>query len=310
MLAISVNKTLRRVVRTITPAPARRQVRFVLAKRRIVARYGGIRRSPTQALRYLMFDHELDNFTYEIANSAELSAFIADVLGADAALVTRYIHELAHDGELARALGSSLATRPDRNRSMPFGRRLGWFAIARVRRPRLIVETGVHDGLGSTTLLRAIQRNEAEGYRGGLISIDTNPSAGWLIPGWLRPYHRLVVGNTDVQLSATLGDRPIDMFIHDSDHRYAHETSEFEAIADLASPGAVLLSDNAHASSAFSDFCDRHGLDYQFWGEVPKGHFYPGAGIGVAIVGGTSLESGRRRIVDRNEAERVSADVR
>jgi hypothetical protein len=131
--------TIRRVVRTITPAPARRQARLVFAKRRIVGVYGGIRRSPTESLRSLLFDHELDNFTYQIANPAEL----------------------AQDREVARAIGSRLARRTDRNRSMPFGRRLGWYAIARLRRPGLIVETGVHDGLGSTALLRALPSTTA-----------------------------------------------------------------------------------------------------------------------------------------------------
>jgi hypothetical protein len=94
------------------------------------------------------------------------------------------------------------------------------------------------------------------------------------------------VTDAGVPLAALLPDRPIDMFIHDSDHRYDHETGEFEAIADRVSPGAVLLSDNAHASTAFSDFCEGRGLSFHFWREIPRDHFYPGAGIGLAITPG------------------------
>jgi hypothetical protein len=44
-----------------------------------------------------------------------------------------------------------------------------------------------------------------------------------------------------------------------------------------------LLTDNAHAGTAFADLCSRSGLTFRFWHEVPRGHFYPGAGIGIAI---------------------------
>ena len=284
-----MNGSLRKVVRSVTPAPVRRNGRVAVAKLRNVAAYGAFRRSPTLAIRYLLLDHELDNFTYPISNAAELAAFIADALGVEAAAARSYIDELETDVELARAVRSRLATRRDRNRSMPFGRRLGWYAIARLRRPSLIVETGVHDGLGSTALLRALERNAADGFPGELVSIDTRPKVGWLIPTWLRDDHHLVIGDAMVELSNAIAGRPVDMFIHDSDHRYAHETAEFEMIAPLAGPGAVLLSDNAHASSAFSDFCERHGLAYRFWHEIPRRHFYPGAGIGFAVTAG-SLE--------------------
>ncbi len=275
--------TVRRVGRAIVPARARREVRLVRAKSRLVTTYGGIRRDPARSLRYLLFDRELDNFTYPVANLAELSTFLAETLDVDRATVQGHIRELLTDEDLARALRARLAGRSDRNRSMPFGRRLGWYAIARIRRPRLIVETGVHDGLGSTALLRALERNEEDGFPGRLVSVDIRPSVGWLIPDDLRDRHTLVIGDALAAIVAAAADEPIDMFIHDSDHRYEHETAEFETAIRVVSPNAVLLSDNAHASTAFADFCLRSGLTYRFWHEVPRGHFYPGAGIGIAI---------------------------
>jgi predicted O-methyltransferase YrrM len=283
LAAGAVNRTLRRVGRAIAPAWARKEIRLFRAKRRVVAAYGGIRRTPRLSIRYLLFDRELDNFTYRISNTGALATFLADVLGTEPETVRGFLDELAGDRELTAELRKNLAARPDRNRAMPFGRRLGWYAIVRIRRPRLIVETGVHDGLGSTALLRALQRNEAEGYPGDLVSIDIRPSVGWLIPDDLRHRHRLVIGDALATIVAAAAERPIDMFIHDSDHRYEHETAEFETAADRISPGAVLLSDNAHASTAFADFCARHGLTYRFWREVPRHHFYSGAGIGIAI---------------------------
>ena len=278
-----MNPRLRRIGRAVVPVRARDQVRLIAKKRRVVAAYGGIRRDPGHSIRYLAFDRELDNFTYPIDNIGELSIFLGDVLDVDPATVRRCIDELAGDADLVAALRARLATRSDRNPSMPFGRRLGWYACARIRRPSLIVETGVHDGLGSTALLRALERNAADGFPGELVSIDIRPSVGWFIPAELRPRHRLVIGDALVTIASAAADRRIDMFIHDSDHRYAHETAEFESAVRVAAPSAILLSDNAHASSAFADFCARHGLVYRYWHEVPRGHFYPGAGIGITI---------------------------
>ena len=72
-------------------------------------------------------------------------------------------------------------------------------------------------------------------------------------------------------LGPAIGDRTVDFFVHDSDHRYEYETSEFEAVFKLLdSAGTVLLSDNAHASGAMADFCRGHGLDFRYWHERPS----------------------------------------
>ncbi len=203
---------------------------------------------------------ELDNFTYEIANEAELARFLDVAVGIAAADAARYIAELQGDSQLRGAIEATLRGRSDRNRTMPYGRRLGWYAIVRARKPKLVVETGVHDGLGSAVLLRALARNADEGHEGVLVSYDTNRNSGWLIPAFVRSRYQLEIAPAPDAFVETLRGRPVDFFIHDSDHRYEHETAEFEAIWPLAAADAVLLSDNAHAGTAFRDFCDRHGL--------------------------------------------------
>lgn len=231
----------------------------------------------------MAFGREIDNFTYEIANEGELARFLEETAAIPTAEAARYIAELQDDSELKAAIEAKLRGRKDRNRTMPYGRRLGWYAIVRARKPKLVVETGVHDGLGSAVLLRALARNADEGRDGVLVSYDINEGTGWLIPPFVRSRHQLEIGPAPDSFVETLHGRPVDFFIHDSDHRYEHETAEFEAIWPLAAPDAVLLSDNAHAGTAFRDFCDRHGLTYHFFREKPRGHWYPGAGIGLTI---------------------------
>jgi hypothetical protein len=250
----------------------------------VLRTYDSWRRSPWQALRYLLTDPELDNFTYQIRNLDELAAFVADALNTDRQLISSYIDELEADHVLRRQIELRLAERVDRRRTMPYGRRLGWYAIVRHRKPRLLVETGIHDGIGSSVLLRAIEKNAAEGVDGRLVSFDTRRRAGWLIPTELRPRHEVRTGVSLALLGPAINDRAVDFFVHDSDHRYEYETAELEVVLKLSRPGTILLSDNAHASTAMADFCLGHGLEFRYWREVPARHFYPGAGIGLAVV--------------------------
>jgi predicted O-methyltransferase YrrM len=275
-----MNPILRRSIKAVTPAPARRAARLIPAKMRMVRSYRGLRRAPVASLRYLLTDRELDNFTYRIGNLGDLAAFLATAFEANVEACRTYIDELDGDSQLGAELADRLRTRPDRNRSMPFGRRLGWYAAVRLLRPRRVVETGIHDGLGSVALLRALERNAAEGAPGVLTSIDIDPESGWLIPERLRSIHTVQIGDSLALLRDS--DEPVGVFVHDSDHRYEHEAAEFRAVAPRIEPSGVLISDNAHATTALSDFSIEHGLRFSFWRERPVGHFYPGAGIGLA----------------------------
>jgi hypothetical protein len=280
--------SLRRVARRIIPAPVRRRLRIarrIPYKATIIRRYGLLGRKPAAAIRYLLFDRELDNLTYEISNEDELARFIANGIGGSVEDASRYIQELQDDLELRAAIQAALRGRDNRNGTMPYGRRLGWYAIVRARKPRVVVETGVHDGLGSAVLLRGLERNATEGCEGSLVSFDVNENSGWLIPSFVRSRHQLVTGPAPDMFVAALDGRRVDLFIHDSDHRYEHETAEFEAILGLADPSAALVSDNAHAGTAFRDFCGRHSLRFHFFREVPRDHWYPGAGIGLTTLG-------------------------
>jgi predicted O-methyltransferase YrrM len=248
-------------------------------KAAILRRYRAVARSPWRSLTYLLFDRELDNFTYDISNTEEMVDVIASVLGTDRQTIRSFVAELEGDSDLRHQIATRLASRHDRNARMPFGRRLAWYAVVRTLKPGVVVETGIHDGLGSIALLRALDRNASEGADGRLISFDIDPASGWLIPPQLARRHSVVVGNSLDLIPETVAS--VDLFIHDSDHRYEYELAELEAIARVANRGAIYLSDNAHASTALHDFAIARSLEYTFWREVPARHFYPGAGLGI-----------------------------
>lgn len=249
----------------------------------VVRGYHGFSRQPIDATRFVFFNRENDNFTYEIDNVDELARLLGVALGSTEERVREVLRELEQDGDLRRSITRRLRSHGDRNRTAGYGRRLGWYAVARLTRPKLIVETGIHDGLGSAVLLRALQRNAADGHDGRLLAFDIRPDIGWLIEDGLRDRYEVCIGDTERSLPQQLAARSVDMFVHDSDHSYYHETFEFETVLSRATVGAALISDNPHGTTAFTDFCGRHGLQPFVFLERPRRHIYPGAGLGLTL---------------------------
>jgi hypothetical protein len=234
-------------------------------------------------LRFVLTDPEPANFTYELANQDELGEWAAAVCGCEPGRADALIAEAQTDAELASRLRQATAghrwwSKP----APPFGKRLAWYAIARTVKPQLAIETGVHDGLGSLLLLRALERNQAEGAPGRLVSFDVNPAAGWLVQPRQHPLWELRIEPATTGLPEVLAAAPpLGVLIHDSLHTYENERAEFElAVPHLAENG-VLISDNAHGTRALPDVCSDHGLLYAEFHERSRDHFYPGGATGA-----------------------------
>jgi hypothetical protein len=256
-----------------------------LTKARTVRGYGvGIRERPLDVLRYVLLDPELDNFTYPLANERELAAFVGQALGIPESQVQGYFEEVRRDPELTAGLRKASGRRLDRKRTVHFGRRLGWYAAVRALAPAVVVETGIHEGLGSLLLLRALERNAEQGVDGRLISVDIDPGAGWLVAPHLRGRWQPIFASTFDALEPALDGLEVGVMIHDSDHTYDCERFEFETAAAHAAPVVALISDNAHGDTALPDVAKSLGVEYRLFLERPKNHFYPGAGLGLSIL--------------------------
>jgi hypothetical protein len=247
-----------------------------------VRTYGASPRS-LPALRYIALDPELDNFTYDIENRSELAQTLAEVLRVDRKVVEGYIAEADADRHLVRATRGRPFLRFRHKRLLHPGRRLGWYVAARVLKPALIVETGIHAGLGSRLLLLALRRNREDGAPGELVSIDIDDGAGSLVEKGLRADWRPVFGSTYDVLEPAIAGKKVGMLIHDSEHSYECERFEFGAALDAADDPIALISDNAHASTALPDLASEREMPYGYFEETPRGHFYPGAGLGIAM---------------------------
>jgi Methyltransferase domain len=234
-------------------------------------------------LRFILTDPEPANFSYELANEDQLAAWVADIAGCDPALAARLVAEPHADRELAERLRRATAGRRLWSKAAPpFGRRVAWYAITRALKPELVIETGVHDGLGSLLLLRALERNGQDGAHGRLVSFDINPAAGWFVGG--HPLWELRIEPAVDGMPEVLADGPpLGVFIHDSLHSYENERSELEFAAARLAPSGVLITDNAHGTRALADTCEEHGLRYSEFRERTRGHFYPGGAMGAGM---------------------------
>jgi hypothetical protein len=145
------------------------------------------------------------------------------------------------------------------------------YAVVRLMRPDVVVETGVHEGWSAWFTLLALERNG----RGMLHSIDLpnqdvelfadgprqtelippGKQPGRVVPQHLRGRWQLHLGDAKHLLSpllSTLGK--IDIFVHDSLHTYEHMMFEFETAWAHLRGGGLLVSDDIDLHSALPDF--------------------------------------------------------
>jgi predicted O-methyltransferase YrrM len=235
---------------------------------------------------WLLHSRETTNFTYDITerNFEDLKDFVALVTGFPRADVARFLEEPLHDEALRSHIQEATSRSRLRSRSdlIPkFGRRLAWYAMVRLLRPKVVVETGVEKGLGSVLVCSALLKNKAEGFEGQHYGTDIDPRAGFLLGGEYSSVGRILYGDSIESLRNL--PETVDLFINDSDHSVDYEKAEYYVIASKLSPMAVIISDNAHATDCLRQFARETGLQFLFFSEKPKDHWYPGGGIGVAV---------------------------
>jgi len=136
------------------------------------------------------------------------------------------------------------------------------YTIIRALRPKIVVETGVSNGISSRCILEALERNN----HGILYSIDLpreistagippDKEIGWLVPDRLSKRWELILGDSKEMLPRVLSEcGEINIFLHDSDHSYEHMTFEFRTAWKYLSDDGVLLSHDVNLNKAFEDF--------------------------------------------------------
>ena len=237
-------------------------------------------------LRWLFSSRETTNFTYDLekTNKRYLAALIAGMTNEKYDVIMGYIKELDADNDLHKHVENSIA-KSDlafiADKKVHFGRRLGWYAITRVLKPKIVIETGVDKGLGACVLTAALRRNAQEGYKGRYFGTDINPKAGYLLSGDYANYGTILYGDSIESLKKFEG--AIDLFINDSDHSADYEAEEYKTVAHKLSQHAVILGDNSHSTDKLLEFSLETNRHFLFFPEKPKKHWYPGGGIGISF---------------------------
>ncbi len=255
-----------------------RRLRWI-SKARAVYRSGA---SPVAHLGFILANPEPNNFTYEIANAEALIPWVSNVAGCGPERAASFLGEPSADEDLHRRLHAATTGRWLWTKaSPPYGKRVAWYAVARALRPALIVEVGVHDGLGSLLLLRALERNAGEGCPGRLVSFEVNPAGGWLVGD--HPLWELRIGSSRDGLPSLLsGDTGIGLFVYDGWHAREEERRDLTLALSHLAPSGVLISDDAQITHALAELSGERGLEYHEFRESPRGHFYPGSAVGAA----------------------------
>ena len=163
--------------------------------------------------------------------------------------------------------------------------------LVRKLNPKIIVQTGVCNGLSSAFMMLGLAKN---GSQGRLHAIDLPPvfnpnepgwtvkgkvygvvipegkTSGWIVPDAYR--NRFEVWNGDAKaLLPKMIDQveAVDLFYHDSDHTYDHMMFEFREAKRKLRPGGLVVGDDVSWNASVWDFADQYGVpSYNFKGAV------------------------------------------
>jgi predicted O-methyltransferase YrrM len=243
----------------------------------------------SRALQWAFSSKENYNHTYHLTdlNQHYLASYVAAVTGHEVILIEGYIRELENDSVLHDVLVQRTVESPDRHNSDAeprYGRRLGWYALLRATKPRVVVETGIDRGLGTVVMAAALKRNTEEGFPGLVYATDIVPDCGHLLAEPYKSFCRELIGDSVESLKQF--SEPVDVFLHDSDHRPEYEWAEFLAIEPRLHAHSIVLSDNSQQSSKLREFAARIDKWFLYFQDAPKDHWWPGDGIGAAFTPG------------------------
>ena len=157
------------------------------------------------------------------------------------------------------------------------------YGLTRWQRPAIVLESGGYLGMSSAFILKALADEGLTASKLYSLEMDEKCAHGVLIPSALRSQFLPLRGRVEDFLKRDELPAPIDMFLHDSSHRYRHMLWEFRQFWRRLRDGGLLVSHDVHFNAAFAEFVaktyahDRHGLrdetrtthrDWGRWGYI------------------------------------------
>jgi Methyltransferase domain len=254
------------------------RLRWITKARKLrAAGAGQWRGRPLRIARYVVLDPEIDTYSYEIENVDELAQRLAVVTERPGEELRGLLEEAMRNPELHERLTEDIGWRVlfFKRRPPIAGHHLAAYALVRALRPAVAIETGILDGLGSRTILAALERNAAEGDEGHLWSFDVMPGAGALVPARLASRWTAVYRPAEEAMPGVLAGRRLDFFLHDSLPDPQHQRFELETACAHARPGAILMTTHGW-TGVLEGLSATRAMACADFHERPRDHFYGG----------------------------------
>jgi predicted O-methyltransferase YrrM len=242
--------------------------------------FGNIKKS----LVWLFATSEFTNYLYNITplNKNQMIGAISSITNLSIIEVESYFDEIENNADFKNSLktkAGSLSRSKELPITIPLGRRIVWYVLVRIYKPKVIVETGTDKGLGSLVIQLAIEKNQM----GTLYTLDIDEYSGSLFDKEDLKKIKFLIGDS-VQNMQKINE--IDFFIHDSDHSEEHEKKEIRAVASKLTNNAIVISDNSHVTDVLFQWSKETNRNFIFIKESPKDHWYPGGGVGISFKSG------------------------
>ncbi len=149
------------------------------------------------------------------------------------------------------------------------------YVLTRLKKPVVVVETGVASGVSTTFMLAAMKMNGFGRVESISLPSDMDRTippgkqVGWLVPAELRTHWGLHLGDATEVLPNVLAKlKEIDFFFHDSDHGYSHMLMEFQRTWHQIRTGGYLIADDVWNNSALTDFSRKEGAEPIYLGNA------------------------------------------
>ncbi|MEA3393332.1 MAG: hypothetical protein U9R55_01740, partial [Pseudomonadota bacterium] len=142
---------------------------------------------------------ENSNFYYRLTpmNRSYLASLLSALTAKPREEITGYLDEIENDQDLRSHLESALVDSSyGKDIKVEYGRRLGWYAFARLMKPKIVVETGVDHGVGSCVLASALLRNRDEGFEGRYYGTEIRREGGGLFRGKYAEVGEILYGDS------------------------------------------------------------------------------------------------------------------
>lgn len=163
--------------------------------------------------------------------------------------------------------------------------------VVRKLNPKVVVQTGVCNGLSSAFMMLALAKNGSDGtlhvvdmppvydstdanwkVEGKVygVTIPEGKTSGWLVPDAYSDRFEVLNGDAKDLLPGLLKKLgTCDMFYHDSDHTYDHMMFEFEESKKYLKSSGVIVSDDISWNASLWDFADQYHVPaYNYRGSM------------------------------------------